>query len=292
MSLKTVELFVGDRGLTLTGAHLAYLDGIDAVRQWGDTPLMRLINRLPVGSTYLDIGANIGLTAIAGAIARPDLCVVAFEPVPSNADLLDRNVRANEAVNCTVVRSAVGESPGQLTMNNNGPWSVVDVGGAGAVHVPVTTLDAYCIEHLPDTKIDLIKIDVEGYEPNVLAGGRGTIARWSPVIFMEFNSWTLLLAGRSPLVFAQAIWEAFQVESDSGTRLLDPVAFTHDNMVRHGCVEDIILRLRSPSALSLIATSDSRAAEIALRVEIGALRHSTSWRITAPLRFAKSLLAR
>jgi FkbM family methyltransferase len=216
--------------------------------------------------------------------------------VPLNANLLEQNVKANMIENCNVVRSAEGNDTGYLTTSDNGPWSVVHTGRAGvgafgdtgAVQVPVTTLDAYCFEHLPNSTIDLIKIDVEGYEPHALAGAQTTIARWSPMIFMEFNSWCLILSGRNPLVFAQALWEAFSVESDSGVTLPDPIGFTHDNMVRHGCVEDIILRLRSPSALAFIDASD----DIALHSEIDALRRSTSWRVTAPLRFIKSLLVR
>jgi FkbM family methyltransferase len=306
LSQKTVELLVGQHRLTLTGAHETYLDDIAGSQQWGETPLMHLVKELPQGATFIDAGANIGLTAITAAIARPDLRIIAFEPVPSNADLLAQNVQANMIKNCKVVPSAVGDATTSLTMSDNGPWSVVHTGDTGPLHVPVTTLDAYCREHLPNTKIDLIKIDVEGYEPSALAGAQNTISRWAPVIFMEFNSWALILGGRNPLGFAQSLWEAFSVESASGVAASDPVVFVHDNMVRHGCVEDIILHLRSPSALSLIATSEDHVTDIALRSkdtalrskvdalqrEIDGLRRSTSWRLTAPLRFAKSLLMR
>jgi FkbM family methyltransferase len=272
MNLKTVELYADGHRLTLHGAHPAYLDSImrgrqwsnsllmrlvrkfPIGRQWNNTPLLNLVKQLPVGATYLDVGANIGLTGITGAAVRPDINVVAFEPVASNADLLAQNIRANKIANCTVVRSAVGDVERQLTMSDNGPWSVVDAAGAGAVQVPATTLDAWCRDHLPNTKIDLIKIDVEGYEPSVLAGAQQTISRWSPVIFMEFNAWTLVLGGHNPLVFAQAIWQAFHVESEAGVALADPVAFTHENMVRRGCVDDIVLRLCSPPALAGIAS--------------------------------------
>ena len=182
MDVRTGQFLVGDRRVTLIG-NSVYLDSLVDVQQLGDLPLMRLIKNLPSGATYLDIGANIGLTAIAGAVARPDLRVVAFEPVPSNTDLLDRNVRANEIANCTVIHSALAEREGQLTMSDDGPWSVVDISGSGAVHAPVTTLDKYCNWHMGGRRIDLIKIDVEGYEPNVLAGARETITRWSPIIF-------------------------------------------------------------------------------------------------------------
>lgn len=289
MSPKVVELLVGDTPLRLTGAHETYLDGVAATRQWGDTPLMRRIKSLPAGATYLDVGANIGLTAITAAVARPDLRIIAFEPVPSNANLLEQNVRANGISNCAVVHSAVGSEQGHLTMSDNGPWSVVSAGG---VRVPVTTLDAYCAEHLAGVKIDLIKIDVEGYEPNVLANAQETIARWHPIVFMEFNAWVLVLAGTNPLAFARVLWEAFDVESDVGVPLADPARFAHDNMVLHGCVEDIVLRLRSPAALAAIGAVNQRATEIALRAEIDALRRSTSWRVTAPVRCAKTFLMR
>jgi FkbM family methyltransferase len=270
MSVKTVEFLVGDRQLRLTGDHISYLDGIEAA---GDTPLirplMRLIKSLPSGATYLDVGANIGLTAIGAATARPDLHVVAFEPVPSNADFLTQNVRANSANNCTVVRSALSNESGYLTMSDSGAWSMV---GQGSLRVPMTTLDTYCAERLPGTRIDLIKIDVEGYEPNVLAGAWQTIVRWHPTIFMEFNAWNLIMQDENPVQFARTLWETFDVESDTGLRLSEPVSFTYDNTKR---VVDIVLRLRSTEVLADIATSGKflhRREELRLREEIRDLR--------------------
>lgn len=299
MQPKTIELLAGSRLLTLTGAHETYLDGVAAARQWGDTPLMRLIKKLPVGATYLDIGANIGLTTITAAALRPDIQITAFEPVPSNADFLDQNIRANGITNCRVVRSAVGHATGDVTMTDNGPWSTVDPSFGGAIEAPVTTLDDYCADHLHDVEINLIKIDVEGYEPQALVGARLTITQWKPPIFMEFNSWTLTLVGHNPVAFACEIWEAFEVQSDGGVSLTSPVGLAHDNMVQHGCVEDVILRLRSASALLAIATPSPRGFVIqrqteiecmALRAEIQALQRSTSWRLTAPLRAAMRLV--
>ncbi len=310
MGVITTEILAGGRKLRLTGAHPSYLDAIAKQRQWGTTPLMRMIRTLPRGATYLDVGANIGLTAITAASTRPDLRVVAFEPVRSNAELLARNIAENRLENCAVVNSAVGDKPGEVAMNNNGPWSTIESSAGGHVDIPIVTLDDYCAAYLPDTRVDLIKIDVEGYEPNVLAGASTTIARWNPTIFMEFNSWALIRQGRNPLAFAAALWQAFHVESDAGEVLENPIVFAHANMVSRGCVEDIVLRARPavtmqsidvediaipPEALTSFASvvADDEFVNVgALRMEIDALRNSTSWRVTAPLRSVKSMLTR
>lgn len=185
-------------------------------------PLANLIKCLPPGSTCLDVGANIGLTTIATAVGNPNIRVIAFEPVPSNAALLAQNIQTNGIENCTIVNTAVGDHVGRVSINDNGPWSIV---GGGSVEVPMTTLDTYCAEQLPGTRIDFIKIDVEGYEPNVLAGAAQILAQWRPIIFMEFNAWTLALLGHSPVAVATRIWSAFDVQSHDRDSVIGPNHF-------------------------------------------------------------------
>jgi methyltransferase FkbM-like protein len=113
----------------------------------------------------------------------------------------------------------------------------------------MTTLDAWSRE--VDDRIDFIKIDVEGYESNVLAGAADLIVRWRPPIFMEFNSVTIAHeARRSPFCFAETLWEVFDLFSVDADGDLTPagggsmVNFVLQNMVHHGCVDDIILILK------------------------------------------------
>jgi FkbM family methyltransferase len=281
---------VGGQDLELTGAHEAYLRGIDGGDFTGDT-LAELVRALPPAATILDVGANIGLTTLIMARARAGDSLCAFEPVPSNAGFLRRNLAAAGCQAVTVVESAVGDAPGDIVISDNGPWSNVQASGAG-VRIPVTTLDEFCANKLPGVPIALIKIDVEGYEPNVLAGARRIIETFRPTIYMEFNSWTLLLQGYNPLGFAASLMAAFQVTDQAGSALTDPVAFLNQNL-KSGFVDDLVLRPRPGRGIPAAEAMKYGAGAAAdLHAKIAALKTSTSWRITAPLRALKTALTR
>jgi len=252
-----------------------------------------MIADLPLRGVYLDIGANIGATVIAAAILRPDIRIFAFELVPDNADLLERNIAANSVKNCTVVRSAIGDREGSVMIESDGPWS--QIGGSG-IAIPATTLDRFVDEHLRGTSIDLIKIDVEGYEPNVLYGASSTIQRFCPEIFMELNSWTLLVQGYNPIEFSQYLIDSFEIQAPAGVSAASAFQLAHSNVVKYGCMFDIAMQHRpgapiaSPDSLRFGAALLDEVA--ALHDEVRAIRASTSWRITAPLRALKEVFRR
>ncbi len=222
------------RKLHLTGTHEAYvrsLQGYPADR----SAIARIVRDLPPGATIFDVGAHIGLSAAIAAVSRPDCQVIAFEPNPRNAALLRQNIAENNLSNVEVVEAGVGHKAGEFTIADNGPWSVMGKGGAPC---QLVTLDQFA-----DRSPAFIKIDVEGFEPNVLAGARAVLAR-RPRILMEFNPWTLLLQHYDPIVFAEAIWGASEdrrwwIEQSQSVAPAHAIDFVHDVIVRHGCVVDI-----------------------------------------------------
>lgn len=139
----------------------------------------------------LDIGANIGLWAMW--LARAFQSVQAFEPVPLFCDIFPFNVTA---ANVTLHRTALGKAPGKVSMTmpleqtgnshiavagvhpglRHGDPSKIDTWHA----VPMRTLDSFGFE-----AVDFIKIDVEGYELNVVEGGEQTIRRCRPNMIVE-----------------------------------------------------------------------------------------------------------
>jgi hypothetical protein len=134
--------------------------------------------------------------------------------------------------------------------------------------------------------VAFVKIDVEGFEPNVLAGGGRVLSR-HPLMLIEFNTWTLLLHHYDPLAFAEALWAHCEVLGLAfGDKQVpapaDASGLVHTNLVNHGCVSDILLRPRSP--LPDLATMTEAPAARRLRREMDAILGSTSWRVTAPLR--------
>jgi FkbM family methyltransferase len=283
MSTQQIGFFVGDKAATLTNAHPAYLSGFEG-QQMANGALPALVRALPEGSLYVDIGANVGATVVVAALLRPDLRIIAFEPVPSNFRFLEQNITANDITNCTLVNAAVGEHPGELLMNDNGPWSLI---GAGTTRVKVVTLDDYFIANPQISSIGLLKVDVEGYEPNVIFGAKQTIEKSRAPIFMEFNSWTLLCQGVSPLDFAAQLWSIFSVSSPHDGIFSSSRDFVHNNIVKHGCVDDVVLQINNIAELNNFSLNTHAA-----RQELDAVYASTSWRLTAPLRSLKHLIAR
>lgn len=314
--VRTVTCSVAGRSIRLSGRHETYLDGIRGA-DLANWPLLRLASRIPNDAVYLDVGANIGATAIAVALARPDVSVIAFEPSPNNADLLDRNLGENEIRNCVVVRAAVSDLCGMTTINEDGPWS--RLGFAGPT-VPTTTIDACTRDILPDTPIGLVKIDVEGSEPRVLAGASATFGRWRPPLFIEINPVCLLYQAFDPIAFAAYVLTAFDVEPLSEADRTSPLAIVRDAMLNGGAI-DLVLRPRddAPSiALEKLAITTgsgeppmgiaevllsmaecarrnqflSMASAQRLEAELHAIKGSHSWRFTAPMRIASRLLHR
>lgn len=140
----------------------------------------------------VDIGANLGWHALHAARQPNTEMVVAFEPDPFNAWLLDRNLSENGIDNVVVDRRAVGAAPGLAKLYryksaNFGRHSLATDHGHGSRSVPVTDLDgALANLGLGDRPVALIKIDVEGYEPAVIAGATRTLERTDALI-LEYS---------------------------------------------------------------------------------------------------------
>jgi FkbM family methyltransferase len=132
--------------------------------------LARLTTDRPV-RTIFDVGGNFGQTALLFASAFPTATIFSFEPVPASFERLIRSTEHNERIK--PFNLAMGDAAGTVTMHltdSAGSNSIVSVGSAtGAVDVSIDTIDTFANRHTTGT-IDLLKIDVEGYELQVLRG--------------------------------------------------------------------------------------------------------------------------
>ncbi|MDD2878315.1 MAG: FkbM family methyltransferase [Acidiphilium sp.] len=283
MTQNTIKIDVGGPVLSLTGGHAVYLDGLKHT-DWQNHKLLEAAKTLPRNFTYLDVGANIGATALAIAALFPEATIFAFEPVPTNLAHLRQNIASNRIENCHVIASAIGDARSTVTITDNGPWSAILEKSSG-VKVPVITLDDFCRQSLGTRKVDLLKIDVEGYEPKVLRGAARTLREMRPLLVMEFNSWTLVEQEQSPVQFAKMIFENFEVTGDEASYADKPDRFVHDNIVHHGCIDDLVMRPKQglPQINAFTMEIDQ------LHAELEAMKTSTSWRITTPIRSIKTL---
>ena len=145
-----------------------------------------IVERLTSGDVVWDIGAHIGfLSAIAARTVGPKGHVVAFEPLPANVLRLTQTVEMNGLTNVSIRDVAVASSIGTATFHVN-PSSAMGglaatEGGEG-IDVQTTTLDAELDVSLPPR---LVKIDVEGFEEQVLAGGRRLFTEVRPSLIIE-----------------------------------------------------------------------------------------------------------
>lgn len=128
----------------------------------------------------LDIGANIG--CISQALVVSGMPVIAFEPQPEVFKVLDENVV------CEKYNVALGSVAGVAKMpkvyySAKGNFGGLGIGAKsiyGSYDVPVRTLDSFELQD-----VGFMKIDVEGFELEVLRGGRETINRCKPIMYIE-----------------------------------------------------------------------------------------------------------
>ncbi len=143
---------------------------------------------------YVDVGANTGPYALVACAANPGVRVVAFEPVPFIHERLCKNVALNGwSTRCSARNEAISNRVGTTTFHV--PMGGLPTSGSLDPHgfrkypgtlidVPVTTIDAL----RPDLgKVDLVKIDVEGFEEQVLEGMSRVLEEDRPTIIIECN---------------------------------------------------------------------------------------------------------
>jgi FkbM family methyltransferase len=147
------------------------------------------------GDTVLDIGANLGLvTLLLSRLVGPRGRVLAFEPNPRLVDLVELALSRARAENVRIFPVALGDAQAELElrvpMGNFGMGSLTRAPSAPEVNryrVPVETLSRV-LSRERCGPIRLVKIDVEGFEPQVLAGAHDAFQRQPPdAIVFELN---------------------------------------------------------------------------------------------------------
>ncbi|MDD3679277.1 MAG: FkbM family methyltransferase [Candidatus Shapirobacteria bacterium] len=166
------------------------------------------------GMTVIDIGANIGIyTTEAARLVGKQGRVIAFEPEKYNFQLLTERVRKSGYKNITLENIALSNKKGEQTFYidsvnlGNHSFSQKNIyDGAEAIRVHTTTIDKYLQEH-GISKVDVIKIDVQGAEPLVLAGARKLLKDQSPAILLEYWPVGIKNLGQDPDKFLRSLSE-------------------------------------------------------------------------------------
>jgi FkbM family methyltransferase len=134
------------------------------------------------GDTVLDVGAHHGMMTILFARkVGPHGRVHSIEANPFNAMVLQANVGLNQLTNVDCVHTAIGRAVGTVVMEGE------SVGGGGGLpqSVALTTLDQLCRDR-SIRRVDVLKVDVEGFELDVFHGAREVLAQ-RPRIALELH---------------------------------------------------------------------------------------------------------
>lgn len=170
--------------------------------------LIALLDRiLAPGMLFIDIGANIGEISLAASNRVGEAGnVIAFEPVPDLADHLAANIALNGIRNIQLCRSALSDHSGEAVMfasesryrdgtENDGQGTLYPADHQGEIRatVPLVTLDAFAKDNL--TRVDVIKLDIEGGELAALRGANAILRKFGPALIVEVSKDSCRAAG-------------------------------------------------------------------------------------------------
>lgn len=172
------------------GGASVYFNGMETEQ----TAMM--LAELGAGKVFFDIGANVGYYTILASrrVGRAGV-VVAFEPVLRNLVFLQQHVDLNNAGNVKILPFALSEKSSIASFSlgqNSAVGHLSEPNGANngqtndLVYVPTVSLDEISVKL--NLAPDVMKIDVEGAEMEVFRGGRQTLEKVKPTIFLSTHS--------------------------------------------------------------------------------------------------------
>lgn len=168
------------------------------------------------GDVVIDVGANIGYyTVLFSKLAGTTGKVIAFEPTRHFGDVLRRNIEENSLGNVEVVN---------FGLSNKAQDLLIDIGPSSAtLHSPagfdaiishekisLTTLNDF-VKKNNLTRIDFIKVDIDGHEPLFFEGAWDALEMYSPIVIFEISHLHYLEAG-------VAAWDFYDLVRSKGYR--------------------------------------------------------------------------
>lgn len=195
-----------------------------------------VLNYLGQSVHILDIGANIGQTSLNMFRKQKNKglepVIYAFEPYPRTFEKLQTNISLNKNTGIRPYNMGIGKQKGFLYMMQHSPSNS---GGfrmtsdkQNNVEVPVISLDEFVSEN-EISAIDFIKIDVEGFELEVLKGAWQTIRKFRPVIVFEYSVENILAQqGNIPEALDKLAENNYQIRTKEGVSDLKAILELED----------------------------------------------------------------
>jgi FkbM family methyltransferase len=189
--LNALELRTSDAVTLAVPASLQSITTYVLLEQedWFEKEMAFLRRWLQPGMTVIDIGANLGVYSLPMArLVGPTGHVFAYEPGSETRTLLEHSRELNAAANLHILPLALSDSErtGRLAFGGSSELNALGESGVGET-VRITNLDLEdAARGWPSP--DFIKIDAEGEEERILAGGRNFFARHSPLVMFEIKA--------------------------------------------------------------------------------------------------------
>ncbi len=185
MKLKKSRIFGKFKFFYL--ANDKYIGQRVAVEKYEPYETQLILRQTKIGDIAVDVGANIGYYTIllADKVGKNGK-VYTFEPDKTNFEILVKNIKENNLKNVVAINAAVGKKEGELKLHkseeNFGDHKLYG-NDKDVEEVKIVNLDKY----FGNEKIDLLKIDTQGWEPEVIEGAKELIEKNKPVMFLEYS---------------------------------------------------------------------------------------------------------
>lgn len=188
---QKINLFAAGDDYLLSTLHWGALRGYSYEKEVTE----KLIATLKTGMTFIDIGAHVGITSLIAEKICPSATIVAIEALPVVAERLELNIKMNNS-KIHVVRKALGAEVKRSSFYHYGgipsssgfilePIKTADsTKNIFVSDINITTLDLFWSDSNLKS-IDIVKIDVEGYEYEVLVGSTEILKSQGPVVIFE-----------------------------------------------------------------------------------------------------------
>lgn len=136
------------------------------------------------GDIFVDVGANIGHLTLTGAKKVGNGRVISIEPHLKTFKFLNNNIKLNKLKNIKTYNFAAGDKSGKLRLSNIRSDDQNFISQDGSIIVDAKRIDDLFINN----KIELLKVDVEGYELFVLRGGLDVLSKTAVVYFESYET--------------------------------------------------------------------------------------------------------
>ena len=196
--LQGDEVYLGSMGVEFEPHTVALLDSL-----------------CDVDSNIIDVGANIGLTSLAMTRTSPKGQIRAVEPVADAYKHLQANIELSQAINVSCFNFAAGRESSRVKMfvddSNLASAFVTERNVTDEAAIDMRSLDD-AFPGMDMGSVDFIKIDVEGFELEVLAGAVKLVSENRPRVLLEMNHWCLNVFHRISIPdFHDALMSVFPV---------------------------------------------------------------------------------